>query len=41
MARQILHHAAQIQSAVFFAAMVDETTDCSNREQVVLALTGG
>ena len=37
MALQILRHiAAQIQSAVFFTVMVDETTDCSNKEQVVL-----
>ena len=37
MALQILRQiAAQIQSAVFFTVMVDETTDCSNKEQVVL-----
>lgn len=37
MAVQILRHiAAQIQSAVFFAVMGDEATDCSNKEQVVL-----
>ena len=36
MALQILRQiAAQIQSAVFFTVMVDETTDCSNKEQVV------
>ena len=37
MAQQILRRIAeQIQSAIFFTIMVDETTDCSNREQVVL-----
>ena len=37
MALQILRHiAAQIQSAVFFTVMVDEATNCSNKEQVVL-----
>ena len=28
--------ALQIQSTVFFTVMVDETTDCSKKEQVVL-----
>ena len=37
MALQILCRiAAEIQSAVFFTVMVDEATDCSNKEQVVL-----
>ena len=37
MALQILCHiAAQIQSAVFFTVMLDETTDCSNKEQTML-----
>ena len=37
MALQILRRiAAEIQSAVFFTVMVDETTDSSNKEQVVL-----
>jgi len=29
---------ADIQNALFYAIMVDETTDCSNQEQVVLVL---
>ena len=29
---------ADIQNALFYAVMVDETTDCSNKEEVVLAL---
>ena len=38
MALQVLRHiAAQIQSAVLFTVMVDEATDCSNKEHVVLA----
>ena len=38
MAQQVLRHiASQLQRAVFFTIMVDETTDCSNKEQVVLA----
>ena len=38
MAQQVLRHIAlQLQRAVFFTIMVDETTDCSNKEQVVLA----
>ncbi len=38
MALQVLRRiAAQIQSAVFFTVMIDEATDCSNKEQVVLA----
>ena len=37
MAQQILRHRAkQIQDSVFFTIMVDETTDSSNKEQVVL-----
>ena len=37
MAQQVLCRIAeQIQSAVFFTIMVDVTTDCSNKEQVVL-----
>ena len=37
MALQVLRHiAVQIQNAVFFTVMVDEATDCSNKEQVVL-----
>ena len=37
MAQQILRRIAKyIQSAVFFTVMADETTDCSNKEQVVL-----
>ena len=37
MAQQILRHLAkQIQDSVFFTVMVDETTDSSNKEQVVL-----
>lgn len=38
MAQQILRHIAQqIQNSVFFSVMIDETTDSSNKEQVVLA----
>ena len=29
---------AVIQNALFYAVMVDETTDCSNQEQAVLVL---
>ena len=29
---------ANVQSAMFYTIMVDETTDCSNKEQVVLVL---
>ena len=37
MGQLVLHCIAeQIKSAVFFTFMVDETTDCSNKEQVVL-----
>ena len=37
MALQVLCRiAVQIQNAVFFTVMVDEATDCSNKEQVVL-----
>ena len=35
MAQTILH-VKQIQSSIYFSLMVDETTDISNREQVVL-----
>ena len=37
MSQQILHGIAlQIQNAVYFIVMIDETSDCSNKEQVVL-----
>ena len=37
MAQQILRSiAVQIQNAVYFTIMIDETADCSNKEQVVL-----
>ena len=37
MALQVLRSiASQIQAAVFFTVMLDEATDCANREQVVL-----
>ena len=37
MAQQILHDiAVRIQSAVYYTIMIDETYDCSNKEQVVL-----
>lgn len=36
-ALQVLRRiAAQIQSAVFYTVIVDEATDCSNKEQVVV-----
>ena len=37
MAQQVLHEiAASLQSAIFYALMVDETTDKANNEQIVL-----
>ena len=37
--KMILHKIiAVIQNALFYAVMVDETTDCSNQEQAVLVL---
>ena len=37
MSQQILRGLAlQIQKAVYFSIMIDETSDCSNKEQVVL-----
>ena len=37
MAQQVLHRIAeQIQSAVIFTSILDETADCSHKEQVVL-----
>ena len=31
--------ALQIQNAIFFSVMIDETSNCSNKEQVVLVFS--